>query len=237
MTFWMAKRFNDIFQKLSSISIDGFKRERYVIKIQHMTNEVVKAQEELLQEEKEVESGVLSIQDKQSLAQSIQRITDLMLKIETLTADKAEMEATLKEKEQKWIQNDRIFKQRRIILNYIVKLNLQVRMQEYAAVREQHDRLTSENLSGKAYELVYFMIQHILAANRIPAVNFIAEINSMINSSKEEMDQLQKTQFELTGKVLAIEEEKREMRKKIDEMRQICDLKEAKDSLTFEIGA
>lgn len=54
-----------------------------------------------------------------------------MLKVEELTADKLGMEKTLKEKEQKWIQNDTIFKERRIIMNFIIKLKLDMCMQEY----------------------------------------------------------------------------------------------------------
>ena len=64
----------------------------------------------------------------------------------------------------------------------------------------------------------------------------MAEINQFINSQQEEMSQLNNTQFELTSKVLAIEEEKREMRKKIDEMKQVCDLKEAKETLILDIN-
>lgn len=50
------------------------------------------------------------------------------------------------------------------------------------------------------------------------------------------MSQLNNTQFELTTKVLAIEEEKREMRKRIDEMKAVCDLKEAKETLMVDIN-
>lgn len=70
----------------------------------------------------------------------------------------------------------------------------------------------------------------------MPSINFMAEINQFINSQQEEMSQLNNTQFELTSKVLAIEEEKREMRKKIDEMKGICDLKEAKETLVIDIN-
>jgi hypothetical protein len=49
-----------------------------------------------------------------------------MLKIENLVASKTEMEKTLKEKQEKWIKNDTIFKQRRIVLNYIIRLNLEM---------------------------------------------------------------------------------------------------------------
>ena len=54
-----------------------------------------------------------------------------MLKIEKHSADKIVMEKKLKEKEQKWIENDTIFKERRIVLNYIVKLNLDQCFQAY----------------------------------------------------------------------------------------------------------
>jgi hypothetical protein len=47
-----------------------------------------------------------------------------MINIERWTAQKIQMEETLKAEEQDWIQNDTIYKQRRIILNYIIKLNL-----------------------------------------------------------------------------------------------------------------
>jgi hypothetical protein len=47
-----------------------------------------------------------------------------MLKVEELTAEKLKMKKTLEEKEQKWIQNDTIFKERRIIMNSIIKYKL-----------------------------------------------------------------------------------------------------------------
>ena len=56
-----------------------------------------------------------------------------MLKIETLSAEKEKMEATLKREEQQWIQNDTIFKQRRIILNYIIKINLELSLDTFIA--------------------------------------------------------------------------------------------------------
>lgn len=99
----ICRRFYDIFTKLSAISIDGFKRERYVIKIQHLTDEIVKAQNDLNAKEKQVESGAFQQLGAESLSDAIQSITDLMLKIETLSEDKISMQKTLKAKEQKWI--------------------------------------------------------------------------------------------------------------------------------------
>ena len=46
-----------------------------------------------------------------------------MLEIETLTKNRVRMEETLKEKDEKWQQDDKVFKRRRIVLNFIVELN------------------------------------------------------------------------------------------------------------------
>lgn len=85
-----------------------------------------------------------------------------MLKIEKHTADKIVMEKKLKEKEQKWIENDTIFKERRIVLNYIIKLNLDQCFQAYYYQKLRELALTRENLSQRAHEIIYFGIQHII---------------------------------------------------------------------------
>ena len=72
------------------------------------------------------------------------------------------MESTLKEKEQVWIQNDNIYKQRRIVLNYIVKLNLEINFDHYMYLVLSKEREQNRNLNGCSYELIFFMIQHIL---------------------------------------------------------------------------
>lgn len=46
-----------------------------------------------------------------------------------------------------------------------------------------------------------------------------------------------KTQSELGGKKQAIEEEKTQMRKQIEEMKALCDLKEKKDWLSQEVAS
>ena len=43
-------------------------------------------------------------------------------------------------------------------------------------------REKARNLSGKAYELIFFMVSHILEQNRMPSINFMAEIDQYINS-------------------------------------------------------
>lgn len=233
----ICKRYNDIFKKLSAISIDGFKRERYVQKLQFLTNDITKAQHDLLEEEKFIESGALTKQSEQDLNQSIQRITDLMLAIEKQTTDKINMEKELKEKEQKWIENDTIFKERRVILNYIIQLNLDQSFQAYFFQKLFELAQTRQNLSQRAYEIIFFGVQHIIDQNRLPSVNFMAEIEQYIQSQQEETSQLNNTQNELTSKLQAIEEEIREMRKKIDEIKQVCDLKESNQQIQQNISS
>ena len=50
-----------------------------------------------------MESGALLQQDEQNLSESIQRITTLMINIEKWTAQKIQMEETLKAEDQDWI--------------------------------------------------------------------------------------------------------------------------------------
>lgn len=72
------------------------------------------------------------------------------------------MEKELKEKEQKWIENDTIFKERRVVLNYIVKLNLDQSFQAYFFQKVQEMLQTRQNLSQRAYEIIFFGVQHII---------------------------------------------------------------------------
>ena len=81
------------------------------------------------------------------------------------------------------------------------------------------------------------MISYIFELNRMPSINFMAEIEQFMNSRKEELQELSKTQFELTSRVLAKQEEKREMRKKIDELRHFFNLIETREVLENDIAA
>ena len=53
----------------------------------------------------------------------------------------------------------------------------------------------------------------------MPSINFMAEIENFKIQSKDEQAELTKTLFDLTGNVLAKQEEKREVRKKIADLR------------------
>lgn len=159
-----------------------------------------------------------------------------MLKIEELNNEKVLMEQTLLENEQKWIAKDMIFKRRRIILNYIIKTNLEVNYDSHAMNSIYQMQEQKHNLGTRAYELIFFMIHHIFKQNRMPSINFMAEINQYMMSQMEERNQLNHTLNELVTKKSTIEEEKRQMAKQIKEMKQLCDLKEKKDELNTEIG-
>lgn len=56
--------------------------------------------------------------------ESLRIITDLLLKVETLEASKKELLAKLVLKEKKWIENDKIFKERRFTLMCVLQYNL-----------------------------------------------------------------------------------------------------------------
>jgi TolA-binding protein len=81
------------------------------------------------------------------------------------------------------------------------------------------------------------MISYIFELNRMPSINFMAEIEQFMNSRKEELQELSKTQFELTSRVLAKQEEKREMRKKIDDLRHFFNLIATREVLENDIAA
>ena len=68
------------------------------------------------------------------------------------------------------------------------------------------------------------MTSYIFELNRMPSINFMAEIENYKDSQKDEQTELSRTLFELTSKVMANQEEKREMRKKIADMRDFFQL-------------
>jgi hypothetical protein len=62
--------------------------------------------------------------DSFPLSTHIQRVTELMLRIEQKLHEKSLMVKKLNEKRMKWEQKDAKSKQRRIMLNYTVRLNM-----------------------------------------------------------------------------------------------------------------
>ena len=75
-----------MFLKMCAISIDGYQRDRYMIKIKEMTDEVEEAQKQLTEEENHIQKGQVT---QEELPRALERITNYLLKVETLLADKA----------------------------------------------------------------------------------------------------------------------------------------------------
>jgi hypothetical protein len=141
---------------VGNISIDGFKRERYVVKVRDITEELTQAYRRINEEESKIENtfaermgelaearekqqysvsenkGSYSTEkeckqfdhEPESYMESLKLITSLLLKIETLEASKKELLEKLVLKEKKWIENDKIFKERRFTLMSVLQYDL-----------------------------------------------------------------------------------------------------------------
>ena len=57
-------------------------------------------------------------------AENLQNITQLLFKIETLEQNRHKLQEKLQLKEQKWIENDRLFKERRFTLMHVLQEDL-----------------------------------------------------------------------------------------------------------------
>lgn len=134
-----------------------------------------------------------------------------MLRIENNLQSKDKMEKKLIEKEEKWESQDRSSRQRRIILNYAMKLNILRAFEGDAYMRMAKIRRRAESLSGQAYELIFAMISYILELNRIPSIKFTTEIEHLMNANKEEYAELGATKYQLTNIVLVKQEEQKEV--------------------------
>lgn len=143
---------------MGNISIDGFKRERYVVKIRDNTDELARAYRAIREEEGKIETTYVrdrmeasvhktqgyslneshresysterefkhhqEVETTEAYIMSIQLITDLLLKIETLEENNKQLLAKLQLKEKKWIENDRVFKERRFYLMAVLQYDL-----------------------------------------------------------------------------------------------------------------
>lgn len=88
---------------MCAISIDGYQRDRYMIKIREMTDEVQEAQKQLSDEENQIQKGLVMQED---LSHALERITGYLLKVETLLADKANLIDDLQKNQSIWQEND-----------------------------------------------------------------------------------------------------------------------------------
>lgn len=99
-----------------------------------------------------------------------------------------------------------------------------------------HFKLESKNFSSSGYDILFFIISHLFAQNRLPAINYIAEVNHFTSVHSDEIEELKKTQTELHEKVAAILSERLDMMRQIEDMKTVCKLKMNKDSLQQSIS-
>ncbi len=85
--------------KLITISIDGFKSDRYINKIKDMTENIERASKQLMDEETYIQKGTLP---QEEVEQSLDRITNYLLRVETFIQEKAVLTDKLELKKDKW---------------------------------------------------------------------------------------------------------------------------------------
>ena len=106
----LQHKYLTMFLKMCAISIDGYQRDRYMIKIKEMTDEVEEAQKQLTEEENHIQKGQVT---QEELPRALERITNYLLKVETLLADKAALMDDLQKNQSIWQENDQIIQERK----------------------------------------------------------------------------------------------------------------------------
>lgn len=76
------------------------------------------------------------------------------------------------------------------------------------------------------HEKAILMIDDIFIQNRIRSVQFMIEVENLIQIKKETLTDLGKTQIELASKIQFITEERLEMQKNKDEMFHLMEIKQ-----------
>jgi predicted S18 family serine protease len=143
--YLISRKYFEIYQMVGNISIDGFKRERYVVKVKDISDELALAYAQLNEAEAKIESAFNQKKDTPAKEYSVggesysternfgpaenyndyvQAITHLLLMIEQKEVTKIGLLAKLKNKEKKWIENDKIFKERRFTLMSVLQYDL-----------------------------------------------------------------------------------------------------------------
>jgi len=166
----MKRQHFDLYLMIGNISIDGFKRERYVLKIKNFSDEIAHAQALLHAEEMTVE---FCARDEPHLGDSLDSIMRLLLQIETLEQDRAKLQDKLLLREAKWIENDRLFKERRVALMQVLQLGLAL-MCDVAKALYRED--ATEQHSVARHERALVMIDQTLAGNREQSQRFLIKI-------------------------------------------------------------
>lgn len=238
--YLISRKYFEIYQMVGNISIDGFKRERYVVKIKDISDELVRAYHALNEEEFKIEQQYAQQQEEHSMRrsqqyslieenkhsystekevlqyardheqsdtylESIKYITSLLLKIETLEESKKSLLAKLVLKEKKWIENDKIFKERRFTLMSVLQYDL-------ALVIDCSKHLLFIETVGQRrlalHEKYVLMINQVFERNRLKSAQFISDIKHIVRERQDQLVDLKLNFDELIIKDKQIEDGK-----------------------------
>ena len=166
------------------------------------------------------------------LPAALERITGLLLQVETLLSDKASLMEKLDRQQAKWRENDQVFKERKTTLRDVLKIGM-------ALITDQ-TRYEGSNESEVyrrlgEHEGALFLIDEIFIRNRVRSVVFMAQVQNLIEIKKEALNDLGQTQIELASKIQFIEEEQCDMQKQRQEMLHLGEKKLEKEALNIEI--
>eukprot|EP00347_Sterkiella_histriomuscorum_P009313 403341682 len=296
--YLIRKKYFDLYLMVGNISIDGFKRERYILKVKDFQDDIARAQNMLNEEEMNVEiaaqqnGGLVyeslqidGFKDEQELinssskknkkdglhnstkekennyqllkakttisyAENLQNITELLLKIETLEESRKKLQEKLTLKEKKWIENDKLFKERRFTLMGVLQQDLallcDVTKHLYYIETISHKRITQ-------HEKVVLMIDQLFSANRLKSQRFLGEIQMIVKDKQDQLYDLKRTYNDLIAKDQLIESgnvkhsiklidvyvflliDQQQMKKQIEEMIQLGNLRRERDQVMIDI--
>ena len=159
--------------KLIAISINGFKSDRYINKIKDMTETVNYARQQLLDEEMQIQKGLVPFEEMDI---ALQRITGYLLKVETLINEKQILSVKLEKKQQRWMTSDSIFKERKSTFNDLFKS----RMAILTSICKSDEQNAVWAIRVTEHEKAILMIDDVFIQNRIRSVMFIGEVEHQI---------------------------------------------------------
>jgi hypothetical protein len=156
----------------------------------------------------------------------------LLLKIETLEESKKQLLAKLVLKEKKWIENDKIFKERRFTLMSVLQYDLSL------VIDCSKHLLFLETISQRRlslHEKYVLMINQVFERNRLKSSKFIKDIKSIVLERQDQLVELKSNFDELIIKNKQIEVDIEQMRKQINEMANLANMRKDRDYLNEEI--
>lgn len=109
-------------------------------------------------------------------------ITELLLKIETLETQKTQLLAKLVLKEKKWIENDKMFKERRFTLMSVLQYDLAL------VIDCCKHMLYLETIAQRRvaqHEKYVLVVNQVFEQNRIKSFAFMRDINLIVRDRQD----------------------------------------------------